>query len=288
MVWEIFALICALSKGFQRIIHREIMKHENHIAYAWFFNLLTSIYFLFLFMRGITISTLPYAWGLVLFAGFLWAVIAMIGFKSYKYVEVSLRDPVSRTDVLFAVFFSVLILQESLSLLKFIGILLIFLGLVTLSWKKNKPFAMLSNKGIQLTLLTSLLCGFVAIVDKTAVTFFLPIFYGFLMYLLPAIFLTPLAVKNMDKVKSLLSKKLIFVIITTGLGMIAYFFLLSAYMLTEVSNVFPVIQLSSIIAVIGGHFIHKEKELGTRLLGAIIMIIGSIMILRPEIVASLF
>lgn len=120
MLRQQFALITIFSRGFQKIIHRYIMKEENYIAYGWFFNLLTAVLFLFLFIRGITFPISPYAWGLALFAGFLWALIALIGFKSYQHTPVSLRDPIARTDVLFLLLFSVLILQESVTIPKIV------------------------------------------------------------------------------------------------------------------------------------------------------------------------
>ena len=103
------------------------------------------------------------------------------------------------------------------------------------------------------------------------------------MYFLPALYLTPLAVKNLAPVKKLFANKKLAVLLACVLGVIAYFFQLSAYMLTEVSNVFPLIQLSTLVAVIGGVCFHKEKELGLRLVGAASMIVGSCLISRPEV-----
>jgi uncharacterized membrane protein len=182
MVWQVFALLTALSRGLQKVIHKHVMKKENYIAYSWAFNLVTAVFFLLLFVRGITIPTSLHAWVLALFAGFLWAVIALVGFKSYELTPVSLRDPLARTDVLFLLLFSSLFLQESITKFKLVGILLIFLGLVILTWQKGKFFKRLSHLGVQLTLLSAILDGLVAVVDKSAVVFFLPVFYGFLMY----------------------------------------------------------------------------------------------------------
>ena len=287
MVWQIFALLTALSRGLQKVIHRHIMKKENYIAYSWAFNLVTAVFFLFLFIRGITVPTSLHAWMLALFAGFLWAVIALVGFKSYELTPVSLRDPLARTDVLFLLLFSSLFLQESLTEFKLLGVFLIFLGLVILTWQKGKFFRRFSHLGVQLTLLSAILDGLVAVVDKSAVVFFLPVFYGFLMYLLPALYLTPLTVKNLTPVKKLFANKKLAVFLACILGVIAYFFQLSAYMLTEVSNVFPVIQLSTLVAVIGGAIFHKEKEFGLRLVGAVFMILGSCLIVRPELFSFL-
>lgn len=279
MSWEIFALVAAFSIGVERLIHRHVMKKEGHIAYSWLSALLGGIFYLPLLMIvGFTIPASPHGWALAVFAGFLWAVIALIGFKSYRYTQVSLRDPIARTDILFLLLFSALILREPMNAIKLAGVLVIFLGLVILTWHKGEMLGKLSHKGVRLTLLAAVLSGFVAVVDKVTVSYFLPALYGFLMFVIPAVYLTPLALRNKKEIKSLVSRKLFWVIIVSILSVVSYYFQLSAYLLTDVSNVFPVLQLSTLVTVIGGAVFHKEKEFGLRLAGAVLMILGTLII----------
>ncbi len=279
MSWELFALVAAFSIGVERLIIRHIMKEEGHVAVSWLFSMLGGIFYLpLLVIAGFTIPSSPQGWMLAMFAAFLWAVIALIAFKSYRYMQVSLRDPVARTDVLFLLLFSHLILRESVTAPKLAGVLIIFLGLTILTWHKGKMFGKFSHKGVRLTLLAAVLSGLVAVVDKVAVGYFMPALYGFLMYFIPAIYLTPLAMRNKHEIKNLLSRKLFWVIVVCVLAVGSYYLQLSAYMLTDVSKVFPVLQLSTLIAVIGGAIFHKEKDLKLRLIGAVLMILGTVII----------
>ncbi len=280
MGWELFALVAAFSIGIERLIIRHIMKEEGHVAFSWLFSLLGGIFYLpLLLVVGFTIPDSPYGWALAVFAGFLWAVISLVGSKSYRYTQVSLRDPIARTDVLFLLLFSALILHEYITTTKLMGVLVIFSGLIILTWHKGKILGKLSHKGVKLTLVGAVLSGFVAVVDKATVVYFLPALYGFLMYFIPAIYLTPLALKNKKEIKRLVARKFVWVVIVSVLAVISYYFQLSAYTMTDVSNVFPVLQLSTLVTVVGGAIFHREEDFKLRLIGAVLMIIGSVIIM---------
>ena len=75
--------------------------------------------------------------------------------------------------------------------------------------------------------------------------------------------------------------KKVLVISSVVLAVVGYFFQLTAYTLTDISNVIPIVELSVVVSVIGGYLLHKEKEFKKRLIGAMIMILGSVFILRP-------
>lgn len=280
MVWQLYALISAFSFGFQRIIHAHVMKTEDYIAYSWLSSLLTSIFFLALFFADISIPISLYAWSLALFAGLLWTTITMMGFKSYQLTPLSLIGPLSKVDVLFSLTFSVLILQEVITIIKVLGTVFIFIGLIILTWRKGKFFGRFSDKGVKLTLLVALFHGIVSVVDKAAVVYFLPVFYGFLEYFLVPLYLMPLAIKNSTNIKKLILNKKFLPVVGAILSVTGYYSSLSAYMLTDVSNVFPVTQLSTVISIVGGFHLFKEKERLPRIIGSIIMIMGSIMILK--------
>lgn len=286
MIWQLYALISAFSIGFKRIIDAYVLKTEDHIAYSWFATFLTSIFFMILLIiiGDITIPTSLYAWTLALVAGILWTLITVLGFKSYQLTPLSLREPLSRVDVLFLLAFSVLLLNEALTIMKVLGTGFIFIGLIILTGQRKKAFGRLTDKGVKLTLLVAVFHGLVSVVDKQAVVFFLPAFYGFLEYALVPIYLMPLAVKNSVKIKKIIINKKYVPIIGSVLSVISYYTKLHASILTDVSNVFPVIQLSTVISVLGGFLFFKEEEFKSRIVGSIIMIVGSIIILNPEII----
>jgi len=286
MMWQLYALLSAVSSGFQRIINAYVVKTEDHLAYSWFATCLTSLFFMLLLimMGDIALPTSLYAWALALIAGVLWTLITILGFKSYQLTPLSLRESLSRVDMLFLLFFSVLLLGEFITLVKVLGTGCIFIGLIVLTRQKEKAFGRLTDKGVQLTLLVAAFHGLVSVIDKRAVVFFLPAFYGFLEYALVPVYLMPVAVKNRDKIKQIIVNKKFIPIIGSVLSVIAYYSRLQASILTDISNVFPVLQLSTVISILGGFIFFKEGELRSRIVGSIIMIIGSILILNPELI----
>ncbi len=279
--WVILALASAFLLGIERLIHRHVMKKEGHMSYTWLFSLLAGIFYLPLLFTGVRIPDSLFAWALMLFAAGVWTAIGVIGFKSYRYAQVSLRDPIARTDILFLLFFSALVLQEPMNVTKLAGALVIFSGLVALTFHDGRMFGKFSHRGVKLTLAAAVLSGFVAVVDKVAVAYFLPALYGFLMYFVPAVYLTPVALKNKQEIKSLISGKMFWVVAASVITVLSYYFQLSAYLITDVSNVFPILQLSTLVAVFGGYFVHKEKDLVLRVAGAVLMVAGSVLIVLP-------
>lgn len=277
--WVIFALAAAFSSGFSRIIHRYIMKNESHIAYSWILNVIGAIFLIFPLLGGVNIPVLSPVWLIVLFASSLWTAVTLIGFESYKHTQLSLREPLSRTSILFLLFFSVIVIGETVTVAKITGILIIFAGLITLLWR-GKSFNV-SNRGVKLTLSAAVLVGLVSVVDKVAVGYFQPALYAFLLFIVPAIYLTPAALNDRSGIKSIAKNKLVTVILVSLLTAASYYFQIFAYSLTEVSNVFPILQLSTLVAVFGGYFVHKEKDLVLRIAGAVLMIIGSVFIVLP-------
>ncbi len=278
MSWELLALLAALMYGMQSIMFRHIMKKGNNVAYTWIFNMLSAAMFFFLAVGSMKIPYDFYPWLLVLVAGVLWIADNLVGFEAWKHLEVSLKAPISKIALVFILILSALFLNETITLQKISGIAIIILGVIVLTWE-GRFFAKLNDKGVKLAILTEIIFSIVVIVDKITVSYFTPLFYGFLVYFIPAILLTPFAIRN-THVRKLMSKKLILVI-TAALGVIGYAAQLTAYTMTDVSNLIPIIELSVIIAVLGGFLFHKEKNIKLRLLGAVIMLLGSVLIMKP-------
>lgn len=171
-------------------------------------------------------------------------------------------------------------LSESILLNKVVGVLIIFFGLILLTYKKGFLFAGFKDKGIQLTLLTSLLFALVAIVDKRAITFFDVGMYSFMVYFIPGLFLLLLMDKQkFDNTKKLIKSKWIFLILSALLGF-SYFFDLKAYQLMDANIVLPILRTSTLVTVIFGMIFFKEErtQVFKKLLAAAIVILGTLLL----------
>lgn len=278
MSWEMLALAVAVFYGLANVILRTAMKKEDSLAFTWIYEAVSTIIFFALFVREFSIPLGVLPWLIALAGGILWTAAPLFSFKSYQLMDVSARAPLGKVSILLVLLMSVIFLGETLTSQKIIGTFLIFLGAIILVLKGRKIEL---TKGVKTTFLAVFLSSIAFIVDKVALNYFLPAVYGFLVYLLPSILLMPLASKKQKAIKNILrrsKKALLSVILLDAIG---YFTLLNAFKITDVSNVIPVIQLSSIVAILGGYYFHKEQNIAKRLLGAVVMIAGSILILRP-------
>jgi len=137
MLWFVYALLAAITGGFIGILNRFILKDHDFISYGFLWNVITSIFFIPLFLMDFVMPTNFYGWEVTSIGIILWTLIGFIGFKSVQLVEVSTGDSLSQIQVLFLLFFSSIFLSESLTVNKIVGTFLIFFGLITLTYKKS-------------------------------------------------------------------------------------------------------------------------------------------------------
>ncbi len=279
MVGIIFAALSALSKGFEKVLHRFILIREDSLSYAFVWHILTAIFFLPLFIIEFNLPKQSFAWLLIIISSALWSIIAYVGFKAYSYLEVSIKTPIGKSRMLFVLLLSVIFLKETLTLKKILGTFLIFTGIVILTYKRGKRFGSLKEKGVQLTFLSAFLTSVVWLVDKYATNFFNPGMYSFLVYFVPSTMLFPFVLRKKQELKSLLKFRSSAIIFTVILGAAHYYLILRAFKLTEASIVVPIVELSTLIAVFSGiKFLKESKEVSKKIIAAIIVILGAVLL----------
>src|SRR3989344_2495741 len=256
MIWLIFALLSAFFDGINDLINRFIMIKHNALAYAFIWHIFAAIFYI-PFIGKINLPNIPFAWFVLISASIIWALVGFTGFLAYKYTEASVKVPIGKSRLLFLLLFSVIFLKETITLPKIIGTLLIFFGVIVLTYKDKNVFGRLSDRGIQLTLLTALLIAIVSVLDKVAMRYFSVGLYGFLVYMIPGLLIGIFASKKLNEIKKLIREKGFVVLISSVLGFLFYYLRLKAYSLEEVSKVFPITQLSVLVVVFGGIFILK-------------------------------
>ncbi len=275
MLWLVFALVAALSNGFLDIIHRKVMITEDPYAYALLENLLVAAIFIPVMFLDFSFPKEPAAWFIVALSAILWVAIALIGNNAYKYAQASVKTIISQSRVIFVLIFSVILLSETFTWMKFFGVAVIFLGLAMITYKKGLTLGSLTDKGVQLTFLNAILAAIVAIIDKKALSFFTPGTFGFLAYLLPAIILVVFGKDYVPDVRRILKTKTFYIGSVVVLSFVMFYFQLKAFALTEVSNAFPIIRLSPFFGVIFGITILKEKnDILKKILSILIILLG--------------
>ncbi|MCA9495657.1 MAG: EamA family transporter [Nanoarchaeota archaeon] len=277
--WLIFSIISAFCESIKSILHRKVMITQDPYAYALFENIFAAIIFLFFINRSFFPNEFI-AWFIVLISSLLWLSLSIIAQFSYKYTKVSIQEPLKQTRIIWVFLFGIIFLSEVASLNKFLGTLLIIIGLVYLSYEKKNKFGSLNNKGVLFTLLTAFLFAIVTIVDKYALNYFNAETYGFLVYLFPGIALIIInKSKKNSNILSLIKNFWLIILIVALSSFGFYYFKLKALELADASLVFPIIRSATILTVLGGIIFLNEKEnIVKKIISSLIVFVGILLL----------
>lgn len=280
MIGILFSVFSSLMKSLEKLGHRYILVNEDSLSYAFLFNLLSSLVLIPLMVLEFQLPTNPIHYLLVLASSILWAIVAYFGFKSYSKLDVTLKVLFGESKLLFVFFLSVIFLREVITLTKFLGVFIVFTGMIIISHKKGEKFGMLSQKGVVYSLLSSLFTAFAIMVDKLSQDYFTAGMFSFLVYFLPALILLPFVFRKKEEFKSIVSNSWLPMIITVTLSSASYFFMLKAFQLVSATVVYTIIRSSIIFTILGGFiFLKERKDFWKRLFVGELMLVGVLILL---------
>lgn len=220
-------------------------------------------------------------WGYVLVAGFLCTLGTVCLIKALQCGELSVLGPINSYKCLVGLLFGFVILGEVPNAISIIGVLLIICG----SWfifdtvQEGFSFKLFKRKDIILRFCALFLTGAEAAVLKKIIlmsspeeSFILWCFSGF-------VFSALLMILFKKKIQPFFKKDLFAIlIIAICLGLMQYSTNL-VFKRLDVGLSLALFQLSSIVAIVFGYKVFKESNIVKKLIGAIIMIVGSCLIL---------
>ncbi|GEM_PF-5869476 len=268
MYWIISVLIGSLKK----ITQRKILIKANPLAYASLFNILSSIFLSPLFLievkKGLINISLQ-SFSIVLISSILWALIAWMSFLTYKLLEVSKREPISKIRLIFVVIFSFLLFGEPISTIKIAGILLILFGSILAS-KELETFKF--DYGVLLLIILAILIASVEVVDFYGMKFFSPNFYSFFVYLIPGLLL--LSLSDPKELYIIIKEYRFLTLVPPLFSAFEYYFKLWAYKEGILSIIYPLLELNIPLTIFLGTLIFREKEPVRRLIAGVIVMFG--------------
>ena len=128
---------------------------------------------------------------LVIGAGASWYIGTLITNRSIKATDLTLREPIIQTRLVFVLLISFFFLKENINTYELIGAIIVFLGAVISSYHPSTNLKKLSKEGVFICLLASFLIAISYSFDKYALNFIEVVSWAFFMYLIPLIFLMP-------------------------------------------------------------------------------------------------
>ncbi|HOK18591.1 MAG TPA: EamA family transporter [Caldisericia bacterium] len=282
-MFSYFALLGRiLLIGIEKIAIKELAEEDNNLIVTFLFFFLALFFFLpfvifskkpndFSFLKTTIITSLIYTNSFILYV------------KSISISEVSLVAPLYNINVFFLIILTSIFLDEKITILKIIGLILLIYGSSFLNRQENLFLsikALFKDKGSKIMILSSLLIAIGRTIDgqvtKTGVS---PLFYSFFLYLFITIilFFIILLTKKSKGVNLLLRKKPLLSILAGMVNAYSYLFLLIAFKNIDVSLAEPSTMLGTIITLILSKYIFKE-DIKYRLIGVLIMILGTCLI----------
>lgn len=284
------ALLTALFKSSSEILSKfSLLNEVSEYITAWavrFFALPPLILAVFIF--GIS-DIEPGFWKALLVtvpAGVLATVFYM---KAIKLSDISLMSPLAALSPMLVLISAPFIVAEFPGVWGFLGIMITTVGIYVLKLDKKskgylKPFkAIKEESGVKYMLVMLLLYSLAAPVDKIGVEASSAIVYSLALHIGQLLFLTPLMFYKEDSwfVEIKNNRKSIFSI--GFLSGVASVLQMTALTYTLVVYVITVKRSGILFSVLAGHFLFDEENIFERFLGAIIIVVGLLLIALSSI-----
>lgn len=287
-MWFPFALTFAIVTSLTVIIAKRIMKEADEYLYLWLNNLFTLPFLLAIVLIFYQIPRIDRSFILATVGAVAISVVAAIlAYRAIKISEVSLVNPISSFNPVFTAIISFIVLGEKISFRGVLGILLVVGGAYLLQISESKKGALApikalaSHRGVQLSLVAYFLWAITPSLEKTAIFHTSPQVPPFasLAGMVGAIALyTPIVAQVSKKPIDIARRHLKLFVLSGFLGGIGMTAAFTAFSLANLGLVTATFKLSMIFTVVLGWLFFKEKEIKSRLLGSIVMLIGVVLL----------
>ncbi|MBI2646766.1 MAG: EamA family transporter [Deltaproteobacteria bacterium] len=267
-----------LMAGYEKLVVKKLGHQSDSLSATFLFFSLATLFLLpciFFVPFPQDFSFLRYA----LLSSFIYSIADLFYLKSLSEGEVSLVGPLYNINVFFVLVLTVLFLGEAFSLVKVLGILLLFYGASFLNKQKNILFslkALFQDPACRWMIACSLMTAMGRTIDGFSVQKIHPIHYAFCLYVFISLFLFSYIffTRKLKTTWRLLKQKTSAAVQSGGLNSLSYLCALYTFTKLEVSVAEPISMLSVVVTVILAHFMFREK-IKSRLLAAVIMILGA-------------
>lgn len=285
-LWVLFALVSALTLATSDALTKKALQFHNEYLVAWL-RLLLSLPFLYLSMLFVPIPPLDSDFYKAFIIALPLEIIAIIFYtKALKVSPLGLTLPFLSLTPVFLIIVPYILFEEKVSFAGGIGVFLIACGSYALNLKEFKkgifePFISIKNeKGSVFMIIVALIYSFTSSLGKMAIEHSSPVFFGVSYISALVILFTPIALYNgRDELRLIFKNGALRSSVLPGLfSSLMIISHMVAMSMTKVAYMVSVKRLSLLIGVFYGYILFKESGIWERLLGAVIMITGFVLI----------
>jgi drug/metabolite transporter (DMT)-like permease len=223
------------------------------------------------------------AWIAIAASALVHLVYSLVLQKGYRESDFSVVYPLARgTGPLFAVFGAMLVLGEVPSLLGWIGIAAVLMGIFLISGVAQVFIAPppKARAGLFWGVITGLFIAAYTVIDGWAVKGLgiAPMLYYFLGLALRTAMLAPRALKDPSGLRAQWRLNRRYILAVGMLAPLAYSLILFAMTMAPLSYVAPVRELSMLVGVLFGTKLLRESFIPSRMIGTACMVAGVVML----------
>lgn len=288
-MWFWYSLFFAIATSISISFSKKILKSVSPVLMAGT-GILSVPFMAFILFK--TTSKIPEVdnlfWLGVASSAFLNIFAGIFSLTAIKHAPISLIMPMSAFNPVFTTLFAIITLGEIPTPTKLLGIVVIVIGtyLLNISDIKHslwRPFiSLFANKYVLMFLTANILWAITPLFEKTAINHTWPqspiLVAGVGSFLL-TLFLIPVISKSVQNPFRQIKQNLHWFLFFAPLSAVASWAAFTAYSLTNLGYVTSVIKLSTLFTIVWGAVFFKEEKIKERLLGASVMVLGTIIIL---------
>lgn len=282
----ILGLLTAFSKTSADLISKHSLNSDiNEYVTGWALRFFALPFLLIvLFVVGIPDSIGSGFYYTVPISGLISIIATVCMMKAYKLSDISIIAPLYSVSPIFLLVTSPIMINEFPSPIGLIGVLLILLGLYIMKIKSAKvgllePIkAIIKEPGVKYMMVVAVLYSISANLDKIGTEASSAIFYSLSIHIVAVLGLTPLMILKSENWKKEIEDNTKYIIpigLLNGLASVLY---MAAFTYTLVIYISAIKRASTVTTVLGGWLLLGEENIRERLPGAIIIIIGVIII----------
>lgn len=272
--WILLMVIDAFVISFSEVFKKKALAKNSIYEIPAFFTLIAFFINLFFSKDAINIDYIYLP--IILIKSIIIVVAWLITIKAIKELQLSLYGILKISRIVFTVLLSCLFLGERFTLITFVGLLIVIVGLVLVNITDKEVQKKNNNKIIVLFLISCIGSAISAIIDKKILVHITTSQLQFWFYLfLTILFFIALIIRekkiNISSIKNNYWIPLIAICMAMSDRLL---FMANSIQSSKVIVMIVLKQLSVVISIILGKLIFKEKNILKKILYSILIIIG--------------
>lgn len=281
MNWVIFALLSlTFSATFQILSRILAVKSENPRVFSTIFNAIAAaLAFLLLFLEPWSIKSFP-PLGIIfltLLSTVLYGIFERTQFYVRKNIDASTLTILFRLAPVVTLIASFLILKESITFVKIAAVACIIgANILLASGKGSFKF----NKYLLLAIICAVSLGLAWAIDKKASVYYSTVIYSVIIWALPIFYIASFPLVSFKSISSEFKISTWKIPLLAAANVLQFYFQLKALYLADASKVIPVISSSTVLTVLLGIILLKERNnLGRKIIAGALVFIGVLLLI---------